>query len=189
LSAALARYEDLPAIAIPWLMFGFSGHKRRPEGLVIENYTTRAPFPPPRHASRLLKWKSIVDPMQVGGIEGPHFFVLSNGSQSAYDENRVLIPTPPDGDDIDMTALFGDRPYGRVFRLNHYFTRSEEEFARKTSRPASVGGRKLLGKPQERVRARREALAALIEAELVEDNAIQRFLPDLRRLVGMGVAS
>jgi glycosyl transferase family 2 len=36
-------YETYAQILLQWLVFGPSGHDRRPEGLVIENYTTRLP--------------------------------------------------------------------------------------------------------------------------------------------------
>ena len=36
-------YQPYAAILLQWLVFGPSGHNRRPEGLVIENYTRRLP--------------------------------------------------------------------------------------------------------------------------------------------------
>jgi hypothetical protein len=187
LAAALSGYEDYPAIAVPWLMFGFCGHKHRPPGLVIESYTRRAPFPPHTAVSRMLKWKCIVDPMQVGAVAGPHFFVLANGTQGAYDENRSWVPGVSDGGHIDTAASFGSRLHGQVFRLNHYFTKSEEEFSQKKSRPTvvSFGGERKLAK----VLARRDMLSALIEAESVEDDAIQRYVPELRRIAGEDLSS
>ena len=40
----LRKYEQYPALAVHWLMFGSSGHLRRPEGLVLENYLLRADY-------------------------------------------------------------------------------------------------------------------------------------------------
>src|SRR6478735_1818086 len=36
-------YADYSAILLQWMVFGPSGHQQRPDGLVIENYTTRLP--------------------------------------------------------------------------------------------------------------------------------------------------
>ncbi len=166
LPTALADYEDLPAIAVPWLMYGFCGHERRPLGLVTENYTRRAPFPP--RSRKLLKWKCIVDPFQVEAVRGPHFFFLARRTQGAFTEKRQWISKehPPEKDGLTC----------EVFRLNHYFTKSAEEFAKKVSVPSFRPRQSSVAR-----RERMEKLSALIEAELVLDQAIQRYLPELRR--------
>ncbi len=64
----LHGYEDLPAIVVFWTMFGFCGNDSPPHGLVIENYTMRAPFP--THA----KPKSIINPAEVVGVSNAHLF-------------------------------------------------------------------------------------------------------------------
>jgi hypothetical protein len=39
LREVLPRYEGYPAIFVYWILFGSSGHLKRPEGSVIENFT------------------------------------------------------------------------------------------------------------------------------------------------------
>lgn len=42
----LSTLEGADQVLIPWRSFGFSGHKKRPVGLVIENYTVAQDVPP-----------------------------------------------------------------------------------------------------------------------------------------------
>jgi hypothetical protein len=55
LANVLRDYEDLPALALFWTMFGSCGYQDPPPGLVIENYTMRAPFPTHASSSRRKK--------------------------------------------------------------------------------------------------------------------------------------
>ena len=41
----LVEYEEWPAVGVNWAMFGTSGHEKKPEGLVIENYLWRCSEP------------------------------------------------------------------------------------------------------------------------------------------------
>ena len=109
----LSRYEALPAVAVPWTMFGTSGHKTRPRGLVIEAYTMRS--------SALSRPKSIVQPSEVRGVSNAHLLDYDEGRMVAYNERGKLV---------------GKRGpfYSDILRLNHYYTRSEEELARKRAR-------------------------------------------------------
>ena len=150
LTSALSRYEDVPCVHVPWLMFGFSGHVTPPSGLVIENYTQRAPFPPPPARKRLLRGKSIVQPAHVVGVEDVHSFrVLSDdGNLPRSNLKRAAYPASE-------------------LRINHYYTRSRQEFEVKLARPFSPALRNL-----RKIQRRRQLLAALIEAETIRDEAI-----------------
>jgi len=149
----LLAYEDLPALAIPWTMYGSSGHQVRPSGLVIENYVERSP--------KLDKPKSIVNPARVSSIRSAHLFDLDAGCETAFDEQRRLIDRNSHGLD----------PASNVIRLNHYFTRSEQEFAAKIAHWRERG----------RDPSKLEALAKKIEVNAYRDEAILRFLPELKR--------
>jgi hypothetical protein len=61
----LKRYQAYPALAVHWVMFGSSGHMRRPEGLVLENYLLRQ-----QNVSPIIK--SIVNPRRVAAAKTPH---------------------------------------------------------------------------------------------------------------------
>lgn len=60
------HYDCLTAT---WLMFGFNNHKNKPEGLVIENYTSRA-----SHLFKSDHFKSIIDVAKIIDFPDPHRF-------------------------------------------------------------------------------------------------------------------
>jgi hypothetical protein len=168
LQQELQRYEDLPCVVLPWHMFGHSGHKVRPPGLVIENYTMRSAIPHPSKSPSvtraLTKIKSIVDPVRTRAVK-THNFPNDEG-QVYYALDRKPFRrgkwTPSDSDSMV---------------LNHYFTRSEEEWEAKLQRG---GGSQ---RPPADMRQRRNAVRDAIERASVEDRRIQRFVPGLKALL------
>ena len=166
----LSRYEDCSCLCAPWFMFGFSGHETPPAGLVIDNYTWRAPYPPrPEHQLSLLKWKSIVHPAIVAKVNGAHLFELASGITGGMDERRVLI----------SRRLDAEPTPGAVLRVNHYFTRSRSEFRAKLNLAKFATGattHQAHSSP-----AKRQLVADKIESETVRDETILRFAPALRQ--------
>jgi hypothetical protein len=175
LQDALRGYEDLPALALHWHMFGPSGHKTRPPGLVIENYTRRASLPS-RNGRNLCKWKSIVDPTKIKAVISPHIFMLTDGRKGAFDESRHWVQKTQRA----QTA-------SRILRLNHYFTRSEEELASKIAKGDVTRSAADVLHPTKWlpgfVRNKVE-LAKSIDAETVTDESILRFAGPLRQRLG-----
>jgi Glycosyltransferase family 92 len=166
LPAVLTRLEHLPAIAVYWRVFGFSGHEKRPPGLVIENFTMRAPFPPePGVKGYLLKFKSLVDPSKVSAVVSPHVVRLENGRVGACTENGILVPSDDEREQV----------YNGHLRINHYYSKSREEMEQKLSRGSGSGI------PLSKKRGIVSKRIALVETDLIEDKIIQRFLPELRR--------
>lgn len=177
LPEALEPLEDLPGVVVPWLMFNHSGHNTRPEGLVTENYHLRAPVPystrgikDPRDLKERLTppVKSIVDPTRVTHpllhtFFPPHELWTSRRELWVRDEWR-----PRDDDPI---------------ALNHYFTKSKEEFDARVARGDGVRGVNRDGIPtlhKKRARNKRR-IARLIEQDPVEDRRIQRFVPEVKQ--------
>ena len=116
----LEQFEDAPGVGVNWATFGTSGHRTRPDGPVIESYVRRTgAYRINRHI------KSIVDPAQVRCFCRPGFFMFFEGE--TVDERHRPVGGPPYGatDEVSFELL----------RLNHYTTRSEEEYRRKLSRP------------------------------------------------------
>jgi hypothetical protein len=152
----LAEFERAPGVVVNWVMFGSSGHRARPPGLVIENYVWRTTEP-------LLNSiiKSIVDPRRVRAFCRPHFFMYRDGV--AVDErHRPVTHRPP---------WRTESPSFERLRLNHYGIKSEEEYNAKLARGHADGLR-----PKSPMRS--ERLANLHND--VEDRAILRYLPALR---------
>ena len=91
LPSVLAEYEQWPAVAVRWAMFGTSGHKTRPPGLVIENYQRRIEF------DGGINMKTVADPTRVTTCLSAHHFGYPY--LSAVDENHFPVQghEGPDG--------------------------------------------------------------------------------------------
>lgn len=105
--------KNLSAVAVYWSCFGSNGHKKEPEGLIVENYTRRAPieYENNRHI------KSIVKGKQGSAIipANPHLFQTPLGT---FDENMRRIEK----------GWTDYHPSYSQFRINHYVTQSREFF-------------------------------------------------------------
>ncbi|MEM8623935.1 MAG: glycosyltransferase family 2 protein [Pseudomonadota bacterium] len=122
LPASLERFAHLPCVSLPWICFGPNGHRARPEGLVIENYTERAALPHDPRQFSLLRFKSIVDPAAVTR-SGTHCFGLDGWGEVFVNEAGEAVPP-------EAQRREGFPRYDHL-RLHHYFTRSEAELAAK----------------------------------------------------------
>jgi hypothetical protein len=114
-SEILTDYEQWPGVCINVPRFGTAGHRTRPDGLVIENYTVRLQA----LAERTVK--SIVDPAAVDRCLNAHEF--SYNRRSAVDTDGF----PVHGTASKSASL--DR-----LRANHYYSKSEEELRSKHTR-------------------------------------------------------
>jgi hypothetical protein len=159
-SDVLAGYEEFPGVVVNWAVFGTSGHETRPQGLVIENYVERSDaWGYNRHL------KSVVDPRRVANFCGPHFFTYRDGR--AVDENRRPV---------DVPRAFSNSVSFSTLRINHYMTKSQEEYMQKVVAPAADGPRIRPGRKSERALARRTG-----KMNEVRDETIQMYLPELRK--------
>lgn len=119
----LVRWPDAADVRVPRVDFGFSGHRSPPDGLTIEAYTEvadvfgRDPSKPPRV-------KTIVQPRGISAV-GIHTATVADA------------PLSVDGQPVP-TETVGKACHGLV-QLNHYYTRSFEEFEAKRSRGSATG--------------------------------------------------
>lgn len=113
----LEDYEQYGGVAVAWTYFNSNGHQKRPEGLIIDNFTEYYDDP----------WKhikTIIQPSKTQGHNGnPHCFRYSSG-HLAVDEN--FNPTPGPFSKNDYT-------YNKI-KLNHYLTLSYEEHQEKVNK-------------------------------------------------------
>ncbi len=120
--AFLAPYEPYGGLGIYWLTFGASGHRTRPAGLQIQNFTlaTPATFEP----NSLIK--SVVQPAYCFYPARVHHFIYRPG-YGVVNENfaPILDPQHP------------PRSTSKI-QLNHYYIRSEAEFREKIARGSST---------------------------------------------------
>jgi hypothetical protein len=165
LPEVLRDYERWPGVGANWAVFGASGHRERPDGLVIESYTRRTGDPLiNRHI------KSVVNPLEVRAFCMPHFFMYRGGDGVAVDENGLAITGPP----FSMTKSVSFEK----LRVNHYATRSEEEFRRKLDRGPADSSRPKSGRMTEANIRRR-----LSKLDEVADETILAYVPRVKQML------
>lgn len=130
----LKDYEDYPGVGVNWILFGPNGHDRRPEGLVMDNYTTALAD----HDTLINRHvKSIVQPARVEIIRHTHF-ARYKGGRFAVDETKEII-------DNRYAFVYGSgraftaHNHRDIFRINHYITRSIEDLEEKCRRGYADG--------------------------------------------------
>jgi GT2 family glycosyltransferase/SAM-dependent methyltransferase len=134
----LADYADHPGVGVNWVMFGSGGHQQKPRGGVLENFLRRGqldagvPYPHLRlpdgsYRSENSHIKSIVQPSKVSGCTNPHFMLYANDMR-AVDENHQPIEGP-----------FTAKVSVEQLRINHYWSKSEEECRYKFNRGFADG--------------------------------------------------
>ena len=114
----IASHKNAGGIGVNWCIFGSAGHITKPEGGVLENYTMRSEndFRANFHI------KTICDPMRVFHYGHCHFPTYRRGFYS-IDENGGIVRGP-----------FTSKVSFRLIRINHYFTKSKEEYKAKRQR-------------------------------------------------------
>lgn len=118
-------YEQYPALGINWLVFDSNGFINRPDKLVIEAYTRidkRINIRENRHI------KSIVNPREVKYIFNPHFCIYK-GHKVAVNENFLKIGKYNNINNVKNA--FTPKVSIKKIRINHYHTKSYEDYCKK----------------------------------------------------------
>lgn len=110
---------DRSGVAVPWRMYGNCGLTTYDPRPVVERFHT------PATDSTHTLFKSFVRPMELRGINNPHFFKTMRGTTNAAGSKIVTIAEDPCEDPGDVAVL------------NHYFTKSYHEFLQKRARGRS----------------------------------------------------
>jgi len=159
LPEALAPLDACRSVALPWHMFGRSGHATRPEGGILRNFLRRA-SDPMSDIRGIRAFKFIVDPCHLTAVR--IHAMETDGSATACN-------------DRGETASEAERTRREFYsadhiQLNHYYTRSESELAAKIHRGPNL--RDKSGEYERKVRR----TVANIEADEIEDRAALDFL-------------
>lgn len=115
----LTKRSNAVGIALNWCLYGNSGHKSRPAGLIIESYVDRANETNPMNHMI----KTLCNPRMVNIYISPHYPQYRLGAIS-----------------VDSTGLRRSKGWFcrdltfKNLRLNHYYCKSEEDYKIKTSR-------------------------------------------------------
>jgi hypothetical protein len=156
---SLRGVGGFPNISLPWHMFGTSGHNVRPQGGVLRNFTMRSAEPISRRKNAT-NFKCIVDPCEVTEVSVHHFETRQYGDRTCNDAGVVFSRR-----DRKTPSFYSSKN----LQLNHYYTKSIEEFEEKIRRgPVSPAAR---DDHQHRLRTALDS----IEAEVVEDRQIIDF--------------
>jgi uncharacterized protein (DUF934 family) len=116
----LQDYPEATAIGFNWKIFGDSGRRFYEKALLMERFTYAAPEPfGPNHLIKTIaRSADIITP-------GAHTHQLCDGALFIDTERRPLKPYP---------AGRQDTVTHRVAQLNHYYTKSAEEYSWKLAR-------------------------------------------------------
>ncbi len=140
------------AIGVNWMCFGSSGQDAPTAGLVTERFTSRPTdsFPPNRHIKSIVR----MDKVQASG-PNPHWFRTYGGT---FSESGT-----------ELTGPHSPRPAHSFLRINHYHTKSRQEYLRRIARGNADGAPR-----------RSPSEFDLYQAADIDDRVIWRFLPALR---------
>lgn len=120
----LELFKDADSIGINWLLFGTSGFKTQPKGLLTENFV-RSELTLNSHI------KSFVRPSCVVKINNPHYYII-NDKTRYYSGNGNQIKMGPFS--IQFCSFAKSSCY-----IAHYYTQSEEEHFRRKNRQLDDG--------------------------------------------------
>jgi FkbM family methyltransferase len=125
----LGDFSAYDGLVLHARVFGSSGHVIRPQGLVIENYTKRAPDDFKGHI-----WvKSFVRPEKVLSIPNPHGFLIDG----VYVNTRKEV-TRVEGDG----SVTASPIVHKVAAFHHYWCKSLEDYIAKRRRGSATGTQK-----------------------------------------------
>lgn len=109
----LDNYKNFGGLAINYVMYGSSGHKTRPVGNVKDNYLWRTPF----NFERNIVAKCILN---------------TKFTQEIFNQHGAFTSKPIVTEDFKMwNGVTSTDSTRTLCRINHYYTRSFEEWKRK----------------------------------------------------------
>ena len=123
IAAMLERWPEAADVRVPRKDFGFSGHRVSPDGLTIESYTEIADVFK-RDPGKPVRVKTIARPGSISAV-GIHTATVAD------------VPRSPEGQAVP--AETAAKAVHGVAQLNHYYTRSFEEFEAKRFRGSGTG--------------------------------------------------
>ena len=159
----LKAFESHPGVGANWVMFGPNGHDRRPEGLVMDLYTTA---PADFNHGPNCHIKSIVQPREVFSISHAHFAVYK-GRGYAVGEDGVPL-------DNRSGRAFSRKNNRETFRINHYCTKSLEDLEEKCRKGRADGS----------PNADYDGLLRQFDAPMAEDRTIRPYADVVRQKNG-----
>lgn len=156
----LQEFKQYPAVVAAWVYYGSAGHRKRPDGLVIESYNQSA-------GKVDVTVKSIVQPSRLLKYGNSHFWYY-RGWQNAVDENhnKALGPNLAN-------------PTANKLRINHYFCKSLEDYMLKVDPTYAVDkiGSVLPNRTAEKVEMQ------MVTHNEAEDRIMQPFIARTKKIL------
>lgn len=162
LKTALKEFEPYAAVGVNWVVYGTCNHKVRPSGLVTENYTLTF-----QNANNELncRIKSIVNPRKVIYCNSPHSCIYKKKLFAVDELKNEIIGDAIYVEGNSMTCTMANNR--TKLRINHYWTKSEEELRIKCNR----------GYPDGQPNPDFERILQRLNYPMVEDgDSVRRFL-------------
>jgi hypothetical protein len=115
----LKRYINYGGVVINWSIYGSSGYIKRPEGLVKDNYVYRTSCDYAGEEGGNCIGKVAINTKYFKGIINPHYAISTRNIVNEKFEKTL--------DGVTKSSY-------EYCRLNHYYTRSQEEWEQKVNR-------------------------------------------------------
>jgi glycosyltransferase involved in cell wall biosynthesis len=149
--------EHISQILMGWCIYGSSGHKKKPEGLVTENFLYR-------EREFIRQCKCIINPRKAYGVH-PHCFKVLG---KTIDENRS--ETMATGLHLEPNYTFSNSK----IRVNHYAIKSYEEFLIKKYKGDVL---------DDKIKTKDEEYFKNYDRNDVKDDVMMKYIPDLKKRI------
>lgn len=160
LPRVLQSYELYAGLGVNWVVYGPSGHEKKPDGYVIGNY--RLTFADRNHEMNC-RIKSVVQPKQVLAVMSPHHCWYKRGAFAVDETANPIIGEAIFTGSGSMTCTMEN--HSSVIRINHYWTKSKEELRKKCSRGYADGNQNPVY----------DTILKRLDFPMTEDFSIERF--------------
>lgn len=158
----LEKLKIKSALSMDWIFYGSNGLKKKTKDLVIEKFTKREEKP------QKCQIKLIVNPRIVYCMASPHEALCVG---NFYQVNENLQGCGSVANKGNNTIMYSDN----LIRINHYYTKSLEEYLLKKKRGDVV---------YVKYSADEKLFNSLDEnRNKVQDNTMEKYVPDVKRMI------
>jgi len=146
--------KNFTCVVVSWVMYGSSGHVKKPKGLVIENYKYHQPKPS--------GCKSIVNPRLITRLK----LHISDVAGFVIDEK---------GRKLGYINQTNNPPSANKLRCNHYFTKSYQEFQKRLARGGGANG------PKSKRNKEKQKMFQKLDTNPVYDNIMDKYIEPVKK--------
>lgn len=152
---------NVGAVGVNWRCYGTSNHKEKPQGLCIEEYNYRAQD----EYFQNVHIKTIMNPRVVINMPDPHYVLMRKGWICVSDKGSTI-----------PFKYFYDSQCTKL-RINHYFSKSEEEFRNKIEKRGLPDG-------EHDRNVEQELYEATVNCNEVYDDVMKKYVDEVKKRMG-----